>query len=583
MSKPQARSAPARTLRRLPLAVGCGAGVLLGLEPFGGPLFWALAPGCLYLLARDLETATWRARLFWSLIACLATSVIAFQWLVVALIDIGHLSLPLALILFFAQSPFLNLKIVLVLLGGSFVGPRTRLPGPLLFGALGLAGDLFTYQAFPWYWGNLAGGDLLLRQMASLGGVFALSFLVFFATAVLIELFANWRGRVPVPRASWLAFALVACVYGYGGLRVATADIGGETVRVAFFQPVTGRALATDRGESGFVGRALNLVFNYGLKTIAEDGGRLDLLIIPESAVPFHGTRAAPETIQHGVYSPTFLGVVAYLARFGDVDVLYNELDVIPGTPAGTRPAPLRNLATLFGREGRRRDSYWKLKLVPFGEYLPGEAALPFLRALFPEADYYRPGDSPATLTYEYRPDRARRVFTPPTPEELTLISEPDRILADWPEREGARRGSFAALVCYEGMWPDLVRGFFRGKAGAAAANSPDPDFLINITNDAWFGDYLANWQHFDAVKLRAIETNRYYVRATLTGAGGVFDPLGRDFVPRTELGRPAIRHFDLPRRPDAWSVYLSVGEVPLYILLVVTCVLGWWWRGEVK
>lgn len=565
-------------LRRALLALGGAAGVLFGLEPFGAPLFWLFAPACYVLLADELRSAGWRDRLLWSLFACLAISSLAFQWLVVALIDIGRLSWPGALALFVFQSPLLNLKLVLILLGGAVLTERTALPRPLLFGGLGAAGDLFTYQAFPWFWGNLAGSDPFLRQFAALGGVFALSFLVYFGATLAVDLVrARRAGAKLFDRERSAAAALLVLVYAFGLGRLATLDRGGETVRVAFFQPVTGRALSTDRDDRDFVARALNISFNYGLKTVLEEAGRLDLLVIPESAVPFHGTAPTPENTATGVYSVTFHGIVAYLARLGDVDVLYNELDVIDVAddtvtgPGGTlkRPATLRNLATIYGREGRRRDSYHKQKLVPFGEYLPGENLFPWLRALFPEADYYRPGGKPATLEYAYRPDRESRHFELPGREELESLSNPAKIEADWPARAPAKHGRLAPLVCYEGMWPWLVRGFFTGAADQR------PDFLINISNDAWFGDYLANWQHFDAVRIRAIETNRYLVRATLTGAGGVIDPTGGDAVARTPLGREALRAFDLPRRPDASTIYLLVGEWPMYILLLVLLGLG--------
>ena len=557
-------------------------GVLLGLEPFSQPLFYLIAPLCLIALTDELADAGWRARVLWSVLACLSVSIFAFQWVAVALAGIGQLPWPAAIALFLGQAPFLNLKIVLVILGGSWflhgpTGPRTRLGRPWIFGGLGLAGDLFAYQAFPWYWGNLAGADPLLRQSAFLGGIFLLSFLVFSGSAALLDITRARLRRAAITRTLVLPLLPLLLAYGFGVIRISTADLSGPTVRVGFFQPATGPASKEEAGD--YVTRALNLAFNYGLKTIIDEGGRLDLLLIPETAVPFLSTNPNAANRAAGLYSPTYHGVVAFLARYGDVDVFYNELEIIArdetqtdveSTAATNIPPPIHNLGTIYGREGRRRGSYIKQRLVPFGEYLPGESALPFLRALLPEASNYRPGGTPMPVAYEYRTNRAPVRFLPPTPDEMNSLSDPELIESEWPEHAPGSRGYFLPLICYEGMFPDLVRDFFHGP------DAPPPDFLVNISNDAWFGDYLTNWQHFEAVRMRAIETNRYFVRSTLTGAGGVIDPLGRNVIPPTPLGRPAIRTADVPRRPNAWSPYLTVGEWPLYMLLIVLISIGY-------
>jgi len=105
----------------------------------------------------------------------------------------------------------------------------------------------------------------------------------------------------------------------------------------------------------------------------------------------------------------------------------------------------------------------------------------------------------------------------------------------------------FAVAICYEIVFPSLVRR----QVGEGAT------FLVTITNDAWFADSSAPYQHFEMARFRAVEMRRWLVRAATTGISGVVDPWGRvqrrldldtqgvlvaDVVPRTELSPYALR-----------------------------------------
>jgi apolipoprotein N-acyltransferase len=144
-----------------------------------------------------------------------------------------------------------------------------------------------------------------------------------------------------------------------------------------------------------------------------------------------------------------------------------------------------------------------KRHLVPFGEYVPLRSWLPFLSKIA-----RMPGDFSAA-------------------ESISLL--------DW---RGARLG---AAVCYEVVFPGEVAELVR--AGATA--------LVTVTNDAWYGDTAAPWQHLRAARFRAAENHRWLLRAAITGVsariapdGSVWDQLGvgaegilrADFQPRTDL-----------------------------------------------
>lgn len=128
--------------------------------------------------------------------------------------------------------------------------------------------------------------------------------------------------------------------------------------------------------------------------------------------------------------------------------------------------------------DGQARQFAGKRHLVPFGEYVP--SWLPFLHTIVPEIADFRPATDAGVLTL--------------------------------------RGGSYGVLICYESIFPEEARR--RVLQGA--------EVLVNVTNDAWYGTTPAAWQHFQAARMRAVETGRYVLRAANTGISAVIDPHGR-------------------------------------------------------
>jgi len=149
-------------------------------------------------------------------------------------------------------------------------------------------------------------------------------------------------------------------------------------------------------------------------------------------------------------------------------------LNVVPHNAEG---APL-NSALLVSPEGRPAGRYDKMRLVPFGEYVPRPFG--FLRKITGEAGDFAPG------------------------EQL-------RVLDAGPRRIGA-------FVCYEAVFPDLVRGFAREGA----------ELFVNLSNDGWYGRTAARDQHLKIARMRAVENRRWLLRATNNGITAAIDPAGR-------------------------------------------------------
>ncbi len=143
------------------------------------------------------------------------------------------------------------------------------------------------------------------------------------------------------------------------------------------------------------------------------------------------------------------------------------------------------NSALLINPAGSVAASYDKLHLVPFGEYIPLKNVFPFLETIAPIGDI-TPGK-------EYTIFRLR-----------PALSE--------------RPADFGVLICFEDLFPELSREFVKNGAG----------FLVNITNDAWYKESSAPYQHFAASVFRCVENRVYLARAANTGISGIIDPAGR-------------------------------------------------------
>jgi apolipoprotein N-acyltransferase len=158
--------------------------------------------------------------------------------------------------------------------------------------------------------------------------------------------------------------------------------------------------------------------------------------------------------------------------------------------------------AKLLTPDGDLPFRYHKIRLVPFGEYAPLQSLLA-LGGPFAAKLVQRVGD-----------------FTPGTDYAVGLVDG---------------RG-LSAFICYEAIFPDLVREF-------AARGA---DLLVNMTNDAWYGRTSAPYQHFSMAVFRAVENGKVLVRAANTGITAVVDPRGR-VVEKTELFEPAVLVRDVP------------------------------------
>lgn len=176
------------------------------------------------------------------------------------------------------------------------------------------------------------------------------------------------------------------------------------------------------------------------------------------------------------------------------------------------------NSLVLLDETGAATATYDKVHLVPFGEYIPFR--IEFLRAMAASAGFgFTPGDS------------------------VRLIDTP--------------LGKALPLICYEGIFPGHLF-----KAGAR------PDYLLQITNDAWFGTFSGPFQHLDQMRFRAAEQGLPALRAANTGISAAIDHLGRVYA-RLELGEAGF--IDQPVYVGRPTLYSETGDWPAFVLILVT------------
>jgi apolipoprotein N-acyltransferase len=155
------------------------------------------------------------------------------------------------------------------------------------------------------------------------------------------------------------------------------------------------------------------------------------------------------------------------------------------------------NSALVIAADGGRVGRYDKIHLVAFGEYIPFKRLLFFARKLTGRVSEFTRGDE-------------REVF----------------------RLNGHRYGVF---ICYESVFADEVRQF--SQLGA--------EVLVNISDDGWYGDTSAPWQHLNMARMRAIENRRWILRDTNNGVTAVIDPYGRvrQSIPRHQVGALAAQY----------------------------------------
>lgn len=309
------------------------------------------------------------------------------------------------------------------------------------------------------------------------------------------------------PRASLVALAAAAAIFAAGVLRLSAPGPGSYT-------DISVRVVQPNIPQREKIDPALwwdNIAKSLRLSEFAKPPapGSTVYVVWPENAAPRIGDSHSGLQVIAEALPPqaTLITGAVRLDASGATDRYYNSILVIPD------------------ENGARRATahYDKHHLVPFGEYLPLKGVLHALglSQLAPAEDGFTPGAGPQTL--------------------------------------GDGHTEFAPLVCYEAIFP-----------GAVYPKGDRPDWIVTVTNDAWFGDTSGPRQHLDQARLRSIETGLPMVRSANTGVSAIIGPRG-ETIARAKLYSTAVLDAALPKRVSP-PIYARFGDLTywtLYLLLV--------------
>jgi apolipoprotein N-acyltransferase len=370
---------------------------------------------------------------------------------------------------------------------------------PFLWVAAEFARTHFPFIGFPWnLLGYSAASNPGLVQLTTLTGIYGLSFFV--AAVNSFGAYVNeTSSRTKTLLALALGFVIAGAAYfaGVGWLPKALATRAATLVQPNFpelpsYPPDWHERNAADLDELE------RLSVEAARRNRARDG-RPDepvLLIWPEVPAPFYFLEPK--------FSERVQRVVHDSAAFFLVGVVEWKLG------AGNRYEPY-NSAILVEPGGTRVFEYDKIHLVPYGEYVPLREWLGIFGKLVAEVGDYRAG---------------------------TAFS-----VGQLPA------GKFGVFICYEAVFPNLVRRFTVGGA----------ELLINISNDGWYGRSAAPEQHLAMARVRAVENRRWLLRATNNGHTVSVDPYGR-LVARLETDRRGVLRAPYDFRSDL-TLYALWGD----------------------
>ncbi len=466
--------------RRALLAMLAGAASVLAMPPLGAaPILFVTLPVLVWLIDGAVASGH-RARLRTLLSAAAIGWCFGFGYFLAGLWWIGGAFLvdaeryawllPFAIMLMPAG-------LALFFAAAAVLARLMWRPGPLrifVFAASFAAFEIlrgYALTGFPWNaFGYALASTTLTAQVAAvigLHGMTALALFVFAAPAALgLSDPAHRYGRISV---LVLALGITALVGGYGAYRLSLPEPAPHDVRLRIVQPSIPQAEKWDPEKASQVLAAQMTLSDIATAPDASGIADFDAVIWPESAFPFF--------LQD---EPTAIAALTALIPQGTV--LISGLQRYEPTSQVPRGYHAYNALAVIGDNGQIQSTYNKTHLVPFGEYLPLQ---PFMEAIGFRQLTGLPGGFDAGA--ERAPLSAPGV--PP----------------------------FLPLICYEAIFP-----------GVMARDLPRPAWLLNVTNDAWYGDTPGPRQHLMQASLRAIEEGLPLVRAANNGISAVVDSRGR-------------------------------------------------------
>lgn len=490
------------------------SGVLLALAFPKFNISWIAWFALLPLMFVLFQPITLRSAFSYSLLFGAVFYSLLLYWVAGVMHKYGFFPLPLAILFAFGFAVYNGLFPALFgllarkILTQNYLFQKRFIPSSLqiailnslLVSALWVAVEYwqtYMFSGFPWC---LLGYSLVnylgILQVTTLTGIYGISFIVCVINVLLAHALYQKKRQLFLGTAIILAVLLTSDFAFRAWLDQHIPGIGSNPAKVDPSEHRVALLQINIPQDTDWTQPVLDAWLDKLQQMLL--GSQSDIAVMPENPAPFY----YPEDSR-------FTERLEAMVRRSASTVIAGVVISCPN--AQGRPGVFNSAATL-APDGRWVGRYDKQHLVPFGEYVPFRKYLSFAGKLTSEISDFTAGSD----------------FS------LTPIN-----------------GNMAGiLICYEAIFPDEVRKFPRRGA----------EVLINITNDGWYGDSSAPYQHFEMSRVRAIENRRYLIRAANTGISGVIDPFGRVTV-QTKLNKQLVAHGSFEYRTDR-TFYTRFGDI---------------------
>jgi apolipoprotein N-acyltransferase len=396
-------------------------------------------------------------------------------------------------------------------------------PGALVFAAAFAASELVYPLLFPWYYAATVHQVPALTQLGDVGGPILVGLVLVATNLALAEpLLARLERRKPAVAVVGTGAVTLAFALCYGLLRIAAIDGSTQAAPAAVVGVVQANMGLMEKRNSAEEGlnrhltmsKQLELPENSPMRTVP--GKPVDFVVWSETSA-MHPVRdeTYKQELSRGVGRR-----IGAPAIFGAV--------VVKQVP-DEREYVLYNTAVSSDDAGVVASRYDKQYLLTFGEYLPFGDDFPILYKWSPNSGHFSRGTS----------------------------LDPLQVHVDGADHP------VSVLICYEDILPEFTND---------AVRHARPELLVNMTNDAWFGDSTEPWEHLALAQLRAVEHRRYLVRGTNSGVSAVIDPVGRVVAKSGTFRQEAISatiHWMRSR-----TVYETLGDWP-WLLASIALAVG--------
>jgi apolipoprotein N-acyltransferase len=488
------------------VALAALSGVLFALAFPNAAIGWLMFIALLPLFVALTRVRTARGAFFLGWLSQTIAWLIMVPWVVRVMSHYGGLPYITGVVIFVAMCAYLGMYGGLFALLFYRIAPSTRfrrwLLVPLAWAVVEYA-RTYLFSGFPW---SLIAASIVdyapFVQFDRVAGPYALGILILLPSTLIAWLIvARPKGmRSLFPIAAVVIITFVWWATGLVAAKMLVRPTGTPMARAALLQPNISQEMRWDNDN-------LLLIFRRMMAMSEEaTSHNVQVVIWPESTVPL--SYAITDFYRKAIES---------LSRTRNVDVILGSVAEDP-----EQPNKLWNAAFLVSG-GRTIGHYDKIRLVPFGEYVPLRQMLSFAHALVHAVGQFEFGtkDTPLVGRFFYGP-----------------------------------------AICYEVVFPQIPRTQVVHGANV----------LVTITNDAWYDGTSAPRQHLNLARLRAIETDRYLLRAGTTGISAVVDPAGQ-LVQQMEMGKQGIIYAEFQPRTST-TPYVRFGDWFAWVAMVAV-VLG--------